>query len=1354
MASDYVQTQFLGCSVAGFNMNLGWGGESSTCSIKLAHDYSAHWNSESMGPAHTYRDNIKQRPGISSDPVFTRSEAFNHKDLKKDDKTAQALLRDLNQKEAARHDRRVAELREQVDPKRRDFGKKCWNTIDGTFESATPANWYDPDPGFIGNKNHFQGQADIDVIGCPSFFRYDNVWFGGMIKNWKYSDGTYDVQLGSFAPLLKGCKMILSKYRGSISTVIPGTNAALGNMPLAVPYGDIGIPLDQTRTDYNPDAYKASPYQGNIPNVFNIFGRLESDGFGASGYVSEKGMPAGVIYDSLVAFLSGGLFNADGVKGPNHGQWSPYGAIVAKTPMRRDTGQFFDPFQTFFATDTTLTGRPSTNASTILFSEMGLIRTVMATDGYRRSLLKLDLSNVPRPPNGAFISDDSMDILSFIEFCCSNAGVDFYVDFEPDNASSYYSGTIIIRTITRRVQPLPNTIKDYILSLSEGDNVVDYNFGEEFNDTKSRTIAVGGPQQRLYQANTYTLGEANHRFVWEPAINHWVDPSFMGQGTLNNSIRNTFREPDTNSQRPLDGFNYRSLGGAAVAQSNSAYFTNTEVSFDGTTLPQGSYYKQKRPNLGNQLAGSYPLFKDIISPYFGYGSDGEPRNCYYDRKSRQMQVVINFRDIADAFPMPYGTTMNANWAPGANHYISLFDKASNDLVGGGLTNGQKLSVGYGRIVVGENEIRAAMSQENQNISGGYQGDMKVAAAWLRYISDRAETGEATATSQLLYSFISRNWNASIAYAVLTGVSDEALHNIMLAHQANVNYAMRSVSIPVPDASAAAEMHTFNSVSPQKISQGLTSMVLRIHAFLKDLGNKYYGKTYGVRIPNVVGYNAGGKINFSHEVCDYAWEEAGNVIDSTMMVGTSAVGFFQDAQGKIGPILGFDNTGEPAYPRFMAYGGMPYMMQPGLTPAQRAFRSMEVMMGGITGPTYYSPIVAMCPEDTVLNLPNVPIGAQNAIGGLTADEINRLALLQGTGGATTTAHGLTPPNYAKYKTYVKATALPENPANIFNPKIIYDNGAAKVVLSTPGFVGVQGTASYNRDVFHGELLSIAAATSAGAVVTAIQQDTGTERFVVPVDPASVAIANLGTEAPAEITGNSIFANIMKPDLKSRTAVLSAMRLALTSASSSLFEPTYDDSFQARAAAPVFAAIPIKYNLMTYGPWVSHPGLIKNEVFPNMARGGLDKMMINNLVGGIDIIFNESLVPWEFGGMTPLDASALAQVADNNQFQQVLEAGSVTLAGVMLNNARIGQKLLAGDYAPIVTSVNVTIGSDNVNTRYELRTFGRKIGFYNKEAADNIKFFNQKFIQANQAIAAAQKAAISKATFVGNRLGGGY
>lgn len=154
MASTYAQTQFLGCSVVNFSMNLGWGGESSTCTIKLAADYSAHWNSQSMAPIHNYRNVLRQRPGVTNKPSVTQSQAFNDQDLDKDDKISQSLLRNVSEHESARRDTLLSDVRNETDPKRKDIGKKCWDTLNGT-SSAAPIDWFDPDPGFIGNKNHF-----------------------------------------------------------------------------------------------------------------------------------------------------------------------------------------------------------------------------------------------------------------------------------------------------------------------------------------------------------------------------------------------------------------------------------------------------------------------------------------------------------------------------------------------------------------------------------------------------------------------------------------------------------------------------------------------------------------------------------------------------------------------------------------------------------------------------------------------------------------------------------------------------------------------------------------------------------------------------------------------------------------------------------------------------------------------------------------------------------------------------------------------------------------------------------------------------------------------------------------------
>jgi hypothetical protein len=1333
----YAQTQYLGCSVVNFTMNLGWGSSASNCSVNLAGDYSSHWNSTSINPMHNELENKNQQPGTTNDPVTSQSQAFNDEKLDKTD-ASKSLFRNLIDKERNKYDGLRQENAAEGDAKKRDTGKKCWNTIYGAG-SSVPADWMDPDPGFIGNKNHYAGKADLDIIGCPTFFRFDNVWFGGMIKSWKYSDGTYTVSLSSFTELLKGCKMILSKYRGSVSTLIDNTGGAQqGGHLLAVPYNDTSIAAD------DPSKYKGTPLNGNIPNLFNVFGWLEASGFGNSGYTEEKGMPATVIYDTIHTFLSGQVNDLSGdgstmnfwhqpgsfsnttlangnsatIYGPNHGQWSPYGAIVAKTPVQRDKGSFLNPYTTSFATNTNRNGRATSNSAEIFFTEMGLVRTVKSTDGIERSLLRLDMSMVPRPPAGAYINDDSMDILSFIEYCCDNAGCDFYLDFYPDNTFSNFSGVIQVNTVTRRVQPLPNTIKNFILNLNATDQVVEYNFGEEFNDTKSRSVLIGGPQQRLYQANSNTVGHMKQRKIWEPALGKWANANYMGPNSLNNSFRNTYREPDTTIQRAfsdLGGQNYKQNGGAVVAQKHSKFFSNSDTGFNFSKFPRGSYFAPTFPNLGSHTQGSYPLFKDIISPYFGYGSNGEPRNTYYDRKTRQMQIVIDFQDIAEVFPTPYAQSVNADWSPIASVLASRLDKVSNDLVGGGALPGTSLNVGYGKLVVEENEIRAAMTTDaSPDMKKAYE-DKGALATWLGYTADKVTTGVGTAFSRLVYSYVSRNWSPNIAFCLLSGLGSETLANALVLHQDFVHSALRAGAIPVPR--SANRIRSFNSVNPAIQAEGLSSILDKIHSFLANLGNTYYGKTYGVRIPNVGSYFDGGKVNFTHEICDYAWEEPGNVIDNTMMVGTDTAAFFQEG-GKISPILGFDNTGEKAFaPGLLNMG--PQLQSQSMT--DTGFGTLTSSSHGV-----YSPIATDAPEDTYINVPNQPItiGNINQINGIyTNGEINSLKSLSVAPQNSKSTHDVVIPDFAQYKMYVKASVMAENPANIYNPKIIYDNGQPKVVMQAPGGMFIAGTNTSND-------------TQDGAISVILSK----------ANPFYGGANNLGQEAPAEVGGGP-FDSIVIPGVNRAAA-----GLALKYAYASIMDAAAP--FQARAAVPTFAAIPIKYNLATYGPWSSHPGVIKNIVFPNMTMNNLNNTMINNLVGGVNVTMDQGLVPWEFGGIDALDIAALLRVSESNEFQQVLEGGSLTLAGVMLNNARVGSTLLGGgSHAPIVTSVSVTIG-DTITTRYELRTFSRKIGFYNKEAADNIKFFNQKFIQANQKIKNAQSSAIQKATFVGNRLGGGY
>jgi hypothetical protein len=60
-------------------------------------------------------------------------------------------------------------------------------------------------------------------------------------------------------------------------------------------------------------------------------------------------------------------------------------------------------------------------------------------------------------------------------------------------------------------------------------------------------------------------------------------------------------------------------------------------------------------------------------------------------------------------------------------------------------------------------------------------------------------------------------------------------------------------------------------------------------------------------------------------------------------------------------------------------------------------------------------------------------------------------------------------------------------------------------------------------------------------------------------------------------------------------------------------------------------------------------------------------------------------------------------------------------------------LLGTFGPIVTSIKINIGDNGMTTTYGLRSFSRKLGFYNKEQADNIKNNNLAMLKQNQRMA---------------------
>lgn len=174
-------------------------------------------------------------------------------------------------------------------------------------------------------------------------------------------------------------------------------------------------------------------------------------------------------------------------------------------------------------------------------------------------------------------------------------------------------------------------------------------------------------------------------------------------------------------------------------------------------------------------------------------------------------------------------------------------------------------------------------------------------------------------------------------------------------------------------------------------------------------------------------------------------------------------------------------------------------------------------------------------------------------------------------------------------------------------------------------------------------------------------------------------------------------------------------------------------------PSAAAIPIKSNVHTYGPW--------SNIGPP---------------GGTKLEQNDGLTPWEYGGYAAMNLAAeeLMQAGITNT--QVVEVGSVTVAGmptlplgVEINSANIlnGIHLIesrsatyspyngsfagnsfsylylgapsygwAGNYGPNITNIDINVGEE-ITTTYGMRTFTPKFGRFSELNASRLKQIGQ-------------------------------
>lgn len=135
----------------------------------------------------------------------------------------------------------------------------------------------------------------------------------------------------------------------------------------------------------------------------------------------------------------------------------------------------------------------------------------------------------------------------------------------------------------------------------------------------------------------------------------------------------------------------------------------------------------------------------------------------------------------------------------------------------------------------------------------------------------------------------------------------------------------------------------------------------------------------------------------------------------------------------------------------------------------------------------------------------------------------------------------------------------------------------------------------------------------------------------------------------------------------------------------------------ARYPTYAAIPLKSNILTYGPWY--------------AQGAAGKVRVEQ---------DASLNPWTYGSVEVMNLAGLARVSQAITTGQVYETGALELPG--MPNASLGDVLEAN--GPNVTSVDVRYGADGVTTSYRFHTFTPRFGgYFNRGAVERLRRISQ-------------------------------
>lgn len=1384
---DIAQTLFLGASVTSFFSNMGWSGQPSQLTVNLVTDQTPtiFCPSDVQFIAPVGYDTDNHYYTCSGDSCY----------VDRDGSTWSSSAASRAQKRA---DGTTIRMDDKMIPGKVRYKFVTTNGIDPFVSNY----WYRQDPGFLGSPNLIGLDGSVgttknngyDIIGTPVFFKMGNFSFGGVVQSWEenLSSGgnQYKVTIDGMHSILNNCFLIVGNYAGTVFSKL-NAGSAYGS-----PRNYVGI----------GNVHSGTIAQGNIPNVFNVYGFLEACGpenFGGSNS-NDDGLSASSIMMALRALTStingGSRLSANAntgsfLSGPKTA-FGPYGRILVKKAQTYD----FTPISTSFNT-------------------WGIIPPqVNAENGGEYCEFLLDLSDLPTPPDDFRIRGPVISITDFLNSVSEATGYDYGIDLIPLCYNSSIYNVIKVRHYSRLKQPSTKAISNTVKSLYDsGYNITASTIGKEKNESPARCVLIGGPQQRLYQAKAYRLAFTQTNFIYDPSTKKFVDYLALGNIVANassNSNTNSLTRSTTGSSFKFGKIKFPSWlstrnpslsasinGGLSslfaddetiknnvdgiTFDTTDTLWSDTEIMQNGYARIAGNYEKARRftytyastwgtssppAKLSVQTNSSvphitkphsqrfFPLYKDTICPFFGYmmDKDVDIASSASNRDLRRVrpvfldtwtgQICVLFR--ASELPL---TRANLSGLYGG---YGLFTRIARQGTGTGLssTSGSGSSGAGSSIenilsdpkdwffVVTESEMRAAMVGSDEflvySLAKQYKTDLYIMlnyAYYLRKLSEYRSKGvpnpEDKAKKDTTWDFsVSR---ANVANPVL---GDQPIHN------------------------DKGDGHGFIEESARQDFEIL-------YGFVKNIAETYYGKKYMVAAPYVsakkdesysstlstaVGtayiYRGGARLTYNYQpTSEGAWEEYGNIIDDSIAVGSKEWLSLTNEQGLIQPILGynasdsFDNT---RY-RICLASVNQTDVQNKLNP-YFYYTSWEKLQLAKAGGNCDQMI-----QDFVYpSLNTSKLDASSYV-------------LINTGQSVYNAFGEASPTLAKRKLYVQTQVSDKfvflDPEQLRDPRIIIDS---------PGGIALNSSSdSFQEDPSKSMVSNIAA------------EDLSIYLRSRPPADWDIGFINLQTGRISRVY-DAAYAYGIDNSLSRNTSARN-MRLA------------------PKMAHPFFAGIPIKSNQFNYGPWTNYPALDVNtdQIFPDN-NGGQALNAINNWVLPTNVEVVPDFVPWHYGGMSFLDRVAYKEVKSRINYQSVIETANIEMAGLpifniggafnsqALNNtfpvsvgtenlyySEIKRALPAGDFpgsitefnklsdiegwtysslstltyntlkttynhgsnSPIITHINIDIGSNGVKTSYAFRTYTRKLSLFNKEYSDRLKKARQEALTRDRQLA---------------------